>query len=398
MPAILGQRAASPHGLMILAACFVSTGCGDSSRVEAGQSEVVIEGAAPDQPERDACAVHAATLDGAEEVDQVLFEREPGCTVVARGARELWGDIDGIHPDPGVGMIARDGAGRFYTGCCWIAGQGQVLIWDQNGDFLRSQGRLGEGPGEFPRGWLAFFPGADDSLYVFDTNARMTVFGPSGALSRTVSSPPISPMSQFATRLTDDGTFVSVGPVWGGASEHRFHVTDVDGALVRSFGEPTDLDVMNAAVGYGSGRTFWALGDLGGEHAYVLEEWGLDGRLLRRFVRDAEWWPALRESGAILGVPRIHLDSNGHIWLTFTVRESPSDTVLRVRFEVISAGMRTVIASGAWPDVPPEVGWSGYPPFMWFISGTDLSARYLEDPETGVPVAEIYELLLQEPA
>lgn len=60
--------------------------------------------------------------------------------------------------------------------------------------------------------------------------------------------------------------------------------------------------------------------------------------------------------------------------------------VLRVRFEVISPGTRTVIASGAWPDVPSEVGWSGYPPVMWFIAGTDLSARYLEDAESGVPV------------
>lgn len=135
----------------------------------------------------------------------------------------------------------------------------------------------------------------------------------------------------------------------------------------------------------------------GGEHPYALEEWDLDGRLVRRLVREAEWWRSLRDSGAILGVPRIHLDGSGHIWLTFTVRESSNDMVLRVRFEVISPDTRTVIASGAWPDVPPEVGWSGYPPFMWFIAGTNLSARYLEDSVNGVPGAEIYELLLQEP-
>lgn len=246
-------------------ACVLCTGCGDVPRVEADQSEVVvIEGANPDPSTRDDCALGTDTPDSSGQVDQLLSEREQGCTVVARRTLELKGDIDAVHPDPGVGMIARDRAGRFYTGCCWVAGEGQVLVWDQNGDFLRSQGQLGEGPGEFPRGWLAFFSGADDSLYVFDTNARMTVFDPSGALSRTVSSPPVSPMSQFATRFTDDGTFVSVGPVWGGASEHRFHVTDVNGTLVRSFGEPTELDIMNAAVGYGSGGTFWALGELGG--------------------------------------------------------------------------------------------------------------------------------------
>ena len=81
-----------------------------------------------------------------------------------------------------VGSVRRLSDGRIA-----VANRGthQIRIYDRDGTHLRDLGREGDGPGEFRSlGRMWSTPG--DSIVVDDGLGRVTVFGPDGALTRTV--------------------------------------------------------------------------------------------------------------------------------------------------------------------------------------------------------------------
>lgn len=87
-------------------------------------------------------------------------------------------DGDGPELFGRIADIAVDAYGRIYI----LEGQAQeIRVFDADGNFLRTIGRRGEGPGEF-QGAAALLWGPDGHLWVVDpNNARYSVFDTTGA-------------------------------------------------------------------------------------------------------------------------------------------------------------------------------------------------------------------------
>jgi len=149
MPRILINQ--SVLSLLLLAT--IGMGCTDRSQTEITVQSLV--GTPSGQP----CSLSQGMGRSLTPADTVLRIPPISCRVVASPALELSGSPDGSWPDPGLGMIAQDSRGRLYTGSGWQAGRGEVVVWDSDGKFIRTIGRLGQGPGEFPAGLLFLYVG-----------------------------------------------------------------------------------------------------------------------------------------------------------------------------------------------------------------------------------------------
>jgi hypothetical protein len=89
----------------------------------------------------------------------------------------------------GVAGVARLGTGEIVV----LDGglESRLTLLTQDGEFIRTIGRPGEGPGEY--GWVtSVVAGANDSLFVFDAGQqRLTVFSPDGSAARMASYRPV---------------------------------------------------------------------------------------------------------------------------------------------------------------------------------------------------------------
>lgn len=128
---------------------------------------------------------------------------EPEVTVgVVKGEAPylLGGVADALRLDDGTLVVADCAAGELRS-------------YDARGRFLRSVGRLGEGPGEFTF-LRRVFRGGGDTLVAWDgLRLRATVFTPEGRVARTFELPLASGLSvpDVLGRL-EDGSFVARRP------------------------------------------------------------------------------------------------------------------------------------------------------------------------------------------
>ncbi len=219
-------------------------GCGDGRRSQ-NLPLVADATALPGQP----CNVESATecrIVGFDEV--VLSTRES-------------------EPLP-VGLPAMDSGGRTFLG---TYEKGVVGVWGPDGTFIRRLGREGQGPGEIS-GSPSLWVDSGDTLHAMDNDGVWTVFGPDLEYVRRVSGLSL-PFFRW-------GTFLGSGLLVAAYGSPLFRVVDKDGAVVRSFGTPTAADnayprrVVSAAPDSG---VFWAIA----QYKMVLEEWSIDGTLLR---------------------------------------------------------------------------------------------------------------------
>jgi hypothetical protein len=87
---------------------------------------------------------------------------------------------------------------------------GVVRVFDLNGQYVRSSGRPGRGPGELSRSANGIYALGGDSLLVLDPGERrITVFAPDGSVASIVGLPP-APMGQGWARLAG-GDFLMRG-------------------------------------------------------------------------------------------------------------------------------------------------------------------------------------------
>lgn len=173
---------------------------------------------------------------------------------------------------------------------------GLVLRFDERGRYVAPLGRKGAGPTEFNGPSLLFDWGAD-SVAVFDaSNARLSIFAPSG---RFVRSQPWQGEPIIRASRLPDGGFLTSGPMTTrsgfGMPFHRF---DRAAVLQVSFGAPADVRVvrrsdvpsfrMPARI---ESPSFWAIDaasptlrrfQVGGLHT---DEWLLPMRDFERFRR-----------------------------------------------------------------------------------------------------------------
>lgn len=337
-------------------------------------------------------------------------ERYPCAVAAVPTGVVLRGSGSGAHPDPDgeFTQVVRDGRGRYYT---TAALEPVVLAWSPAGEYLGTLGRAGRGPGEFASWPLALWIDDADSLYVRDASGRWLVFDPDWQFVRMFSGGGMT--GAPVTHLTHDHTLIHTRHVPGGARGAAFHVTDLEGELIRSVAardsSATELAGFPRASGYDGENEVW-IAPPDGTRGLILERWNLDGELLNVVTYDAPWLPLDGYASNRERVPRfslISVDRMGLAWVFLSVRDArweplaagqhPDDAdALRRRYdfrlEVIDPAAAALLASVRFDWIDPN----NTPPVMPVQSsgaGDRLTFAVTRD-SVGVPSIHIYRLLL----
>lgn len=259
----------------------------------------------------------------------LLLEEETGflCQLVFERIATLQGTLDGAVPEPAPRVIVGP-AGRFFSaaaggGTMWA----KVLVWNPDGSFLREFGEPGEGPGELAaRGTLTLLFDRDANLNILDGSRAWSVFGSNFEFLRKVRTTLIR--NHPATmHLTENGNVLITHPI-AAVPDKYFHLVDIGtDRVIDSFGDVTRTGTPFPVTsdyrpsGYNGGKSFWAAGPRGG--SYRLEEWALDGTLLRSIDRSASWFePGFDGQGEERFQFRyVHVDDDGLLWVGVVVRD-----------------------------------------------------------------------------
>jgi hypothetical protein len=304
-----------------------------------------------------------------------LAEAERYCDVTAVPVTVLRPSPSGSHPDPGNTALMT-GTGRFVTRTA-----SSVTVWDRNGSVEHTFGRRGEAPGEFASGGaLKIFLGARDSLYVLDDSGRWSVFEPQNFEFRRTFNHPAALFTAYAIEVTGDGILIT-GDFSGRGTGAPFHLIDLEGSLIRSFGpeqprRASSPEIMYQLSAYDGKNGFWVVPRNGTPTGMTLEYWTTEGERLVTLRREVPWLPS---SGypqvddptepALPEYDHIYVDSRGLIWVGVIVRDprwrpvtgpekrDVASELWDVRVEVIDPRSATVIASfihdGPSEEVPP---------------------------------------------
>ncbi len=300
----------------------------------------------------------------------VVPDMEPVCDA------ELVSVLELVPPDDDLGLLpAKSSAGRRSDGLYVtpIIGENALAVWDTTGRFVRRIGRSGAGPGEFA-GLIQPVFGTGDTLYTIDNARQLSVFDENFEYVRRSlqMAANVSPGYWFVTQ--DGRRFVSPPPA--GVRSH--HVAELDDRgevrrlLVPANPETTGPGLPEAerALAYGEGDSFWIGPTQVPAQSYEMEQWSLEGRLLRRVRRDAEWFVPYapndeRDPSAepYTYFSKLQLDSNGFLHTVLSSREPrkplPPGTVMTrelrkqgatVRYEIMDPTSGTLIASVRFAD------------------------------------------------
>lgn len=257
-----------------------------------------------------------------------------------------------------------------------VSGGGSIAVWSEDGDFLRTIGRPGEGPGELAVSAIPFVD-AEGTVHVLDAFAgRWSRFSLDGEfLGSTTSALLHQVVYSTESALLDPSRLLIGRPAPLGATSSQFRIVGADGSLFREFGEvPSQIGVerRGRAVAYGGDDSFWAAPRDG--DPYVLEEWSLDGRLLRTVRREAAWIPAL---DAERGLPRYRISAGeGGRLLVLIITEVPefaSSGPAELRYEVVDPDLPDVLASRDMIIADPRA--NEMPPWFGIAPGTSLGFR-----------------------
>ena len=317
----------------------------------------------------------------------------------------LQGTADGSHPDPGREVVL-DSNGRYITANApgWT---GVISLWDSRGRYLSSFGRTGRGPGEFTvRGMMNLFVDGQDNMHVMDGGFIWSVFSPAQEFLRRNSAYSITGLWVY-TVMFDDGTILTSESTRD--RSHYFRVVDTTGAVTRTFEavEGGGPEWGWRPISYAGGDTFWAGPPIEGSDAYVLEEWGTDGRLRRTIRRDAPWfrWHGYGEISP--GVSQLHVTRDGLLYVLVRrptdeyrtaferargrgemVPRDARDGLTEVLFEVIDTRSGKLLAS----DLHAATEARDFTPRRLF-SGSPVGYLYGES-EAGLPFVEMVRMEL----
>lgn len=347
----------------------------------------------------ESCAPPAAAMSAP--VSHVIAGDSAPCQVEFRKTNvRLSSDVAGTIPDPGS-YIARRSDGKFITST--LSGGGAAL-WSATGEFEREIGRAGHGPGELI-GTTIVYTDAMDRLYVRDNSMRWSVFSPTFQFIRSMSAAASGGLRGY-TQILDDGSVLVSSPVGAEADSSYFRIFSSEGTLVRSFGGRPRVRGPGEGrrIAYMSGDTFWAGPDEATDSGYVLQQWNIDGRLLRTIRRDTPWYPRVQPPTSPEHPPgpslrALHVDSAGYLTTVIRVDDErwrwiPDRTLRResevelfdLIVEVIDPASGRLVASRRFDD-----GRSSIPAPL--ISRTRLGALPV-DSATDVSAIAIYEMML----
>ncbi len=306
-------------------------------------------------------------------------------------------------PDPAWSVV-QDSRGLFYTG---TTTPGTLAIWSPEGQFLRTLGRPGEGPGEFTSGRLNLWVIEGDTLLVRDNRFQWSFFTPDHQFVRRFREVGFSGLDRF-THLLDDGRLA-------GSATSRLGLEPVPALRIVSRtgqieGEIGPLDSVRRgsitrSSSYAGGNSIWFAPPQDSVGPYVLEEWSLDNKPLRRIERVASWYRVMEgpapDGGTMYpSTPSVTVDSQGLLLVLTAVRRPGlrpgADTLppeqrvypAQLRMEVIDPVAEEVLASR---DIR-----SGEIPTP-FPHGTRTGVRKITD-STGLEHFEIVRWQLNGPA
>jgi hypothetical protein len=207
-----------------------------------------------------------------------------------------------------------------------------LLLYSESGDLVSSVGRAGDGPGEV-RMISSLGPARGDSVVVGELLGRLHLFSIPGGGARTL--PPTEVGS--ALLQLESGPLISAGPVPSRRSVGYplRRLDPVNGTVERlKLEQPPTLRPDHRAgasrmIARASDSTFWA----SRPDAYVLSERSLDGTVVRRLERSADWFPERNrdpdyEDGAVPTLVDLTADERGVwvlVWTADAGWEEPED-------------------------------------------------------------------------
>ena len=240
--------------------------------------------------------VRTETVDGVTLVHNPPLPLNPGKTVQFEEEVSFGAEESGPGAVYKPSQFAVDGRNRVYI---YESGEGTIKVFGEDGRFLKTVGRKGQGPGEFAQAlFLGFCP--DGRLLVTDyLNRRTSFFGPEGDFlgsyqwTASVSIP----------HLVLDNAYIIQQSVFDAGNEKLFLKTyDFEGAEVKSWGEflpqgrksiTVGENLITVSVPYSthsvlSGdqalrRIYHCRND-----AYLIEVFDADGRIVRKIDRPYE--------------------------------------------------------------------------------------------------------------
>ena len=289
----------------------------------------------------------------------------PDCSIVFREVATLTdSDAPAGFREDAAGhdcMVGRLGSGGFVVS--GVIGGGNVLLFHSDGTFSIAIGQRGQGPGELSRD-LRVLVGPGDSLFVMDDGqARMTLFDAGGTYHRSFPTP--ATYRSFLRMPTGVYVFhrTSSGP-----GDDLFYVTDPEGSVLQSFGQPilrgrdAALDTWITAASSGGGIWMTSIWN------YQLQEVDLDGNGHRHLTNRVDWLPG--------GPPP--LDELG--------LDNPPPPVIKHIWEDQEGGLLWVyglVPSADWsPDLPLE------PRNEWLNASFDMVVEVIDPEEASLLARE----------
>jgi hypothetical protein len=239
-----------------------------------------------------------------------------------------FGDLDGPGILSNMDVWTRDSRGLYYTMA--LFDPARIIVFDSLGNFVRTIGREGQGPGEF-RSIRVVHADKGDSLHIVDEqNNRYSVLSPSYDLVRDFR--PRGLVGITGSAFLPNGLAVINAMVrTADALVDPYHVYRSSGEHVRSFGYDSSVITVTQAIRQRRvlapsqrPNVFWAAH----VNRYVVEQWHVAGvRRLRIERRTGRWFRPYDEDPTAGAAPDnppkpwitgLYEDAGGLLW-TFTV-------------------------------------------------------------------------------
>jgi hypothetical protein len=354
--------------------------------------------------------VRTETVDGVILVHNPPLPLNPGKAVRFEEEASFGAEESGPGAVYKPGQFAVDGRNRVFI---YESGEGAIKVFGEDGRFLKTVGRKGQGPGEFAQaGFLGFCP--DGRLLVTDfQNRRTSFFGPEGDF---LSSYQWTKNIAIAFLILDNASVVQESVFEAGKSRLFLKTYDFAGAEVKSWGEfvyPETKFMTRGEVAITIGiphsprsvltgdstlrRVYHCLND-----SYLIEVFDAEGRIIRKIDRPYERLPftdadreeyTARTSGSAqvaelykdmpwpkvkTVTERMLCDDRGGLWVATNETKDDGGRKLTA-YDVFDAGGR--YDARVWLDFNPAR----------FAAGKMY--RYKEDPDTGVRVLTRYRVI-----
>ncbi|TVP53533.1 MAG: hypothetical protein EA351_15060 [Gemmatimonadales bacterium] len=260
---------------------------------------------------------------GAE--SQVIEDCEEPCGIEVTEIAMLGGD------DAGVGFVGRPrSVARLSDGRFLLADfhdQDRIKVYAPDGRYERSIGRRGEGPGEFLSvASVSRLPG--DTVEAYDSSLQRVVRLTPGFEVAGTQRLEMVGGGMAKTRLAGGWRIMNQMLRTPESAGLPIHAWDRDGAFVRSFGaNPPIEDLRNSHLHFrhlapASDSAVWSAHRI----RYVIEEWNVNGTMVREFTREVPWFlPGERggfvdpESPPNPELGPIHSDRAGLLWVVVQV-------------------------------------------------------------------------------